>query len=305
MTSAAAGQQQAAPPPESREEAVFRGGVALVRIDAQVVDGRKLVAGLSREDFRILDEGTPQAIQYFGRDSEPLSLVILLDVSGSMKRQLEEITGVARRAMRVLGPSDQVAVVFFGREIRVAQEFTRDFDAAAGVIATALREKGVGAGTAINGALIATAKMAGASLANQPGRRAIVILTDNEGLNYRETDEATLQELFRADLVLNAIVTPKAKAPEPWRKGYSNPDFTPSDVFKLARETGGEVLRASKADESFQEMLERIRVRYSLHYHAPAGAAGETRKVVVELSDEARRRHPRATVRARSGYVVR
>lgn len=304
MASGAFAQQQPAAA-NAEEPAVFRAGVALVRVDAQVVDGKRPLTGLTKDDFRIFDEGVPQQVEYFGRDSEPLSLVLLLDVSGSMKRQLEEITTVARRAMRVLGPADRVAVLFFGREVKVAQEFTQDFDLAAGVIATALREKGVGAGTAINGAVISAAKMAGEKLMNRPGRRALVILTDNEGLNYRETDEMTLAALFGADLVLNAIVTAKTKPPEAWRKGYSNPDFTPSDVFKLARETGGEVLRASKADESFQEMLERIRVRYSLHYRAPEGAAGSTRKLTVELAAEARKRNPKAEVRARSGYLAR
>jgi hypothetical protein len=84
----------------------------------------------------------------------------------------------------------------------------------------------------------------------------------------------TLSTLFDADTVLNAIVTPNAKPPDPGKKGaYANPDFTPLDVFKLARETGGEVLKAESTGDAFREMMLRIRLRYSLHYRAPSGAS--------------------------------
>ena len=66
--------------------ATFRTGVADVRVDAQVVDGKNVVTGLTQDDFIVTDEGQPQKIVYFGRDSEPLSLVLLLDISGSMQR---------------------------------------------------------------------------------------------------------------------------------------------------------------------------------------------------------------------------
>ena len=130
-----------------------------------------------------------------------------------------------------------------------------------------------------------------------------MILTDNEGLNYQANDEQTLGALFDSDTVLNAIVTPNAKAPEAVKKGvYQNSDFTPSDVFKLARETGGEVLKAESTGEAFREMMLRIRLRYSLHYRAPEGQAGAARRIRVELSPEARKRFVKAEVRARTGY---
>jgi VWFA-related protein len=295
--------QQPTTPPASDETPVFRTGVAYVRVDAQVLDRQRPLTGLGRNDFVVLDAGQPQPLEYFGRDSEPLWVLLLLDVSGSMKKRLEEMSAVARKALRVLAPDDHVAVMFFGRNTKVAQEFTRETEPAAGAIGQATREKGVGAGTNINPSVINAAKYIREKAANLPGRRAIIILTDNEGLNYQVSDETTLAELFGADAVLNAIVTPGAKSPEA-AKGYANPDFTPSDVFRLARESGGEVMKAEKAGETFQQMLERIRVRYSLHYRAPGGTPGELRKIRVDLSPAARGRHGKAEVRARTGYVV-
>jgi len=90
---------------------VFRAGVTIVRVDAQVINGRQVVADLDQSSFRVFDEGVEQPIEYFGRDSEPLSLLLLLDVSGSMKRRLQEMAAVSRRALDALHDGDRVAVV--------------------------------------------------------------------------------------------------------------------------------------------------------------------------------------------------
>ncbi len=282
---------------------MFRSGVALVRVDAQVVQGRRVVDNLTKDDFQISDESRPQAIEYFGREAEPLWVVLLLDVSGSMHKRLDEMAAAGRQALRTLGPRDRVSVMFFGRRTFVAQDFTSNPEEAAPVIGQGRRNKDVGAGTNINPSVIDAARLMREKAANHRGRRAIVILTDNEGLNYQANDEQTLAALYDADTVLNAIVTPSAKPPDQAKNGaYSNPDFTPSDVFKLARETGGEVLKAERSGEAFQEMMMRIRLRYSLHYRAPEGQAGSLRRLRVELSPAAQKRFGKAEVRARAGY---
>ncbi|MBK5293653.1 MAG: VWA domain-containing protein [Acidobacteriia bacterium] len=289
----------------AQDAAVFRAGVQLVRVDAQVVDGRRVLGNLTAEDFQVFDEGVPQTITYFGRDTEPLWVLLLLDVSGSMHKRLAEMAVVARKALGSLGPQDRVSVVFFGRRIRISQEFTTDLDFAADAIGEAASERSVGSGTAINPSILEAASYMRRQAQSKPGRRAIVILTDNGGLNYQVTDERVLEELLAADAVLNAIVTQEAKPPGVAKKGvYVNPDFTPSDVFHLARQTGGEILRAERAGDTFREMMERIRTRYSLHYRSPQSSPGQVRKIRVELSAEARKRHARAEVRARSGYRV-
>jgi len=62
----------------------------------------RIVAGLKASDFQVLDEGQPQKIAYFGRESEPLDLVLLLDVSGSMYRHLEQLADAARASLKQL-----------------------------------------------------------------------------------------------------------------------------------------------------------------------------------------------------------
>jgi VWFA-related protein len=289
---------------QEQETPVFRSDVTMVRVDAQVVDGKRLVAGLGREDFEVFDEGQRQEVAYFGRESEPLDVLLLLDVSGSMRRYVEEMAQVAREALRQLHAADRVAVMLFSRRSKVSEEFTADFAEVAREMSAAVREQGLGAGTAINEALLAAAAYAGRQPA-RPGRRAILILTDNLGLNYQTPNEQVVRALYEADCVLNAIVARGGERPKPPRPGeYVNPDFTPSDVFRLAEETGGEAVKAERAGAAFQEMMERLRTRYSIHYRAPEAPAGSFRRIRVALSEAARKRLPRAEVRARAGYYA-
>jgi hypothetical protein len=97
----------------------------------------------------------------------------------------------------------------------------------------------------------------------------------------------------------------KQKRPEPAKPGqYVNPDFTPSDVFKLAEQTGGEAMEAGKIGESFRNIIERIRARYSIQYEAPPSEPGAFHRIRVELTPEARRHHRDAVVQARAGYYA-
>lgn len=287
----------------AQEEPVYRAGVSLVKLDVQVVSGGRLVTNLSRDDFIVLDEGQPQEIVYFGRESEPLWVLLLLDVSGSMGRFLQQMAAASREALSALNPGDHAAVMVFGRTAGVTADFTEDFAGVAATIGGAVKERRFGASTRLNAAIIEAARHMEAALAGETGRRAIVILTDNGGLNYQTPNETVARALFDADAVLNAIVVGNASPPREPRKGApANPNFTPSDVFALARETGGAVIEAKRAGAAFKDMMESVRTRYSIHYRAPAGPSGAFRRVEVQLAPAVRQRFPRSEVRARSGY---
>jgi hypothetical protein len=114
-----------------------------------------------------------------------------------------------------------------------------------------------------------------------------------------------IRELYAADATLNAILIGKQRRPDAPKPGaYVNPDFTPSDVFQLAKETGGEAMESRQAGDSFQLMIERIRTRYRLQYEAPPAEAGQLRHIRVQLAPAARARYPQAAIRARAGYYA-
>lgn len=285
------------------QETVFRAEVAVVRLDVQVTEDGRAVAGLTERDFVVRDEGVPQRILHFAHEAEPLDVLLLLDASGSMRRHLVQLARAARRAVRPLRPGDRVGVMFFSRRAATALEFTEDRGALERVLQEAVRPPDLGSGTAINASILAAAAYVREH--GGRGRRAILIVTDNEGLNYQTPDEEVVRALWGADCVLSAAVTGDAAPPEPPPAGVAlNPDFTPSDVFRLAAETGGEALRAEAAGEAFARLMERLRTRYSLHYRAPEAAPGSLRRITVDLAAEARRRHPGAVVVARRGYYA-
>ncbi len=276
--------------------------MALVKIDAQVVghNGR-VVPGLKQEDFAIFDDDRPQKIAHFGQDAEPLDLVLLLDVSGSMHRHLEQMAATAEAALKQLYPTDRVAVVLFAKRAEVREPLTQDLRAVEEEMRDTIHTESLGSGTAINAAIVRAAQY----LQKQPprGRRAVLIVTDNLSLNYRIPDEEVIHELYSADAVLNGMLIGKQRRPDLPKPGqYFNEDFTPSDIFKLAEQSGGEAMEAGKIGESFQHMIERIRARYSIQYAAPASKPGQFHHIRVDLTPEARSRHRNSVIRARAGY---
>jgi len=283
----------------------FTSGVSNVRIDVQVTQDNQLVTGLTKEDFAIFDDTRQQPIVYFGRESEPLSLLLLLDVSGSTRQYIEQIASVARTSLRFLRPKDRVAVMVFARNTRVRLPWTSDMAVVASELRTAVSDDTLGAGTNINESLLSAVSYVGET-AGESGRRAVLVVTDNLGLNYKSPDVPVVEALESADTVLNAIVIGKGKRPEAISGNtYRNPDFTSPDVFRISEQTGGEAVEADKAGQTFASMIERIRTRYSIHYNKPQTAHAGFHKVEVMLAPQARQRYPQAVLRYRKGYKVK
>ncbi len=199
--------------------------------------GKRVSADLKLEDFVVSDNGEPVVLTYFGREAEPLSLVLLLDVSGSMRRFVAEMSTAVSAALRALKAGDRVAVMAYGRRAQVQLEFSTDFAAVAAAVRGAALRNDTGAGTSTNEAVLAASQLLAAD--GGARRRAILVVTDNGGVNEGVPDEKVIREL--GGVVLNAIVVGKGERV----KGASvNPFYTSTDVFGLAEATGGEVVRA-------------------------------------------------------------
>jgi VWFA-related protein len=293
-------------PTKEEPMTIFRAEVSLVKVDFEVIERNGgAPKDFAKQDFAVFDENQPQPIVHLERQSVPLDLLLLLDISGSMRRSLEDVAAASRAALAQLHPGDRVALMLFSREARVVQPFTEDFTATQHKILDSIYKQSLGNGTLINESLIAAADY----VKQQPvkGRRAILIVTDNEGLNYKSPDAEVVRSMYAADTVLNAIVVRKGPRPPAVRPtGYTNPDFAPPDVYNISRQTGGEAVDGiGKINDVFQRMVGSIRARYFLQYAAPpVELAGKFRHIRVELSPEARRRHPGAVIHAREGYYA-
>src|ERR671911_3072110 len=105
---AAAGQQQP----------VFRGLGDVVRVFVTVTDrDGRLVTTLTRDDFEVRDEGKPQLITLFDNTPQPIRLIVMLDVSGSMEGNLPLLRAAAEHLFRRLVAEDRARVGTFGHEI--------------------------------------------------------------------------------------------------------------------------------------------------------------------------------------------
>ena len=286
------------------ETVTFKTGVSDVRVDVQVTDGNKLIKDLTKDDFAVSDEGQTQSIVSFSHGDEPVTLILLLDISGSMQKHIDEISMEARESLEHLRPGDRVAIMVFAKNTAVAQGFSDNLAETARNIGGAVKNWDVGTSTLINSAVMSAAHYM-EKHAGPGGRRAILILTDNLSMSYQLTDGQVIRELNKADTVFNAIITGRAIRPERLEPGKpANPDFTPANVYELAEQTGGEWVKAEHAGDSFKEMIERIRSRYMLAYHEPPSQPGHFRHIIVTLGETARKRYPAAELHSRSGYYA-
>src|SRR5256886_9144279 len=127
----------------------------LVVFDAQVIEkkSKRVIGDLTKNDFELSENGVRQQIGYFSRDELPLSIMLLLDVSGSVRPILHQIRDGALSALRHLKPDDQVAVMAFGTTSELVQDFTNDRSLVSQKIEAATTNDHLGRGTFLGPAL--------------------------------------------------------------------------------------------------------------------------------------------------------
>lgn len=339
-------------PAFAADEAVFRTDVSLVRVDVQVLDrDNRAITGLRPEDFVLREEGQPQQIRNFARENMAIDVLLLFDVSASMRPHVERIASAAHQAMHVLGDDDRVGIMVFDRATRVRLPFRANRNDVERELENMLREENFHGGTDITRGLLDAADYVRRN-GRKDARRAIVILTDDQ--TERDRDEERVgRALENANAVLMALIAPDAMA---YRRmgsgrrggsypsgggpsgggwpggggglggplggiilgrrggyggrggsggsgGYGGPHTKSAGTAEIARQSGGDSVAVEDAS-ALETTLDRIRQRYALHFHAPAGAKpGQERRIEVALSDSARRRYPDAEVRYRQVYM--
>ena len=113
--------------PAAWQQPVFRGAGDIVRVFVTVTDGDgRLVTSLTQADFTVRDEGKPQPIAVFDNSPQPVRLIVMLDVSGSMEGNLPLLRAAAGQLVARLRPDDGARIGTFGHEIAISPAFTRD-----------------------------------------------------------------------------------------------------------------------------------------------------------------------------------
>jgi VWFA-related protein len=166
----AATQSSQSPP---GQEPTFRGGVHTVSIYASVVDTEgRLVTDLTREDFEVYDDGKRQDLTLFANDLQPITVVIMLDRSGSVSQHFSLVRDAAQEFVANLNGADRARIGSFSKRVQVDPPvFTSDTDE----LVRILREELQGAGPT---PLWNAAGAAMRALAQEKGRRVVLMFTD-------------------------------------------------------------------------------------------------------------------------------
>jgi Ca-activated chloride channel homolog len=172
---------------------VFKRQVEEVVLHATVVDEqRRLVSGLDRSTFTVLDGGVSQAITSFRREDVPVAMGIVIDNSGSMREKREKINQAVMNLIRASNPQDQIFVVNFGQDPYLDQDFTSD----PRLLQAALHQVSAKGSTALYDAIIASA----VHLGNNPlEKRVLLVITDGQDNMSRETLQEASHRLQQAN----------------------------------------------------------------------------------------------------------
>jgi VWFA-related protein len=273
----------------------------LVVCDAQVVDKKtgRVISDLKKEDFVVTDNGVRQTIDYFSRDELPLSIILLLDVSRSVRPIIHDVRDGALNALLRLKPDDQVAVMTFAVRTSLAQDFTKDRALAARKIQEATETDVLGNGTFLPSALQEAAfHMESAKTPNS--RRVIIVVTDNIAPGG---DKQTLNDILESGAVVYGLIARAAIG-----KVFNIVSFGQiKAVNKYAEETGGEVMGADKkeVDDKLGVMIDRLRARYAIGFRpSDISETGQFRPVKITIST-AKKRKEKPIVLTRRGYYQR
>jgi len=307
-------------------EPVFRTTSELVLVDVQVVNNKTRTAAtsLSKEHFQVFDEVAPQTISFFSRDELPLSLVMLFDVTDTVRPVIRRLSTTARTALEHLKPEDEVAVMICSASATLVDGFTTDRERTMEAIGRAAAAKSDEA-SFFNDDLYRAAEQS-AKASNPSSRRVVIWFTDGLPNIPSERMQATFgksvpkgelhteAEAFRMLHESGTVVTPMILKSSISLAAYtfgmllsgppskSNP---PGDAHKYAELTGGQAfpMRGKNVDERLAVMIDSLRSRYTIGYRpAESKPAGSYCKLRVALAPGVPLRVKEWSVLAREGY---
>jgi VWFA-related protein len=266
------------------QDVTFKAGVDLVTLLATVRDRQgRIVRDLNKDDFVLTEDGAPQTISFFSRESDlPLTVGLLVDTSRSQQHVLEP----ERRASftfldHVLREQDLAFVLHFDTRVEVLQGFTSSRDQLAAAF-DQLRIPG-----RVSTLLYDAIRQASDDLMRkQAGRKAFILLSDGVDYGSHTSPTSAIEFAQRADTIIYSIwFAEKPVAYRPLKAAAQGIYLNHGKhiMERLAQETGGRFFEVSKSEsieEIYNRIEEELRNQYSLGYtpsHAPE--TGQYRKI--------------------------
>ena len=326
------------PTSPQQSDKVFTSDVKVVNVFATVRDKKgQIEKDLKQDDFTIDEDGRPQTIRYFAKESNlPLTLGLLVDTSGSMRRLIETERGASFKFLdQVLREDKDVAfLIHFDYEIELLQDLTSSRkllqDALSQLSASngpQLQQRGQqnpypnsgGGGRQRGGTTLYDAILLGSNelMKKQTGRKAIILLTDGDDNGSKSTMTEAISAAQRADTMCYAIRFADESSNQNRFGGFSAPGMgrrsggrQPQQqshgdgkkvLERIAQETGGGYFEGGKKqslDDIYREIQDELRNQYSLGY-TPDKNAGPGYRAVRVLT-----KNKNLVVQSRDGYYA-
>jgi VWFA-related protein len=285
-----------------------------VKVPVSVFDKQgSLIPDLSRDDFKLFDEGEPREIENFLLDSAPIHALLLLDVSGSLSEELQEIRRAALEFSDAFDREDRISLVSFSDKVVLLRDWTNRRKH----IKKGLKKLKTGYRTALYDAL---KQMIETQFKGVDGRRVIIVLTD--GLdNESDADlESVASDFVSSDISLYIVSRTRLlqeKVRDSARVEFLNQvmknvlsddgDYV-SLFFKrkeatmrqLAETTGGRVFFPEHLEELttvYSEVAEELKQQYVLTFRSPSSSEKEFHSIQLDCTRDIGRLHYRKQYR--------
>ncbi len=261
----------------------------LVVLNALIRDANgRIVSGLKKELFSILENGVEQPISLFSPEETPFAAVILIDTSGSMEQSVSLARSAAIRFLDGIRPDDHVAIYKFDSKVSLVQDFSNSRDISEKIYD--IRAYGM---TALNDAVFKAAE----ALRDRPEkRRAIVVLSDGADNQSSRSASRALREAMAANAVIYTVdmASPTGSQNQRQQNRGALRNFAERTGGQFVAAPGGVAMR-----EAFENIVKELGEQYTLGY-SPLNEKkdGKWREIELRVS------RPGLTIRTRKGYTA-
>lgn len=276
----------------------FKSGVDVVRVDVSAMRGRTPIAGLKAENFALTDNGVLQDVESATLDDLPISVSLVLDVSGSVAgEELAHLIDAGQQLVRTLRPDDRASLITFSQQVLLDVPLTGDVSAVGKALA-GLEGKGA---TSLNDAIHVAMNLRPLDTS----RAVIIVFSDGADNLSWSRPAALIDEVRKTGVVIHAIELQldsgealRPSSPALLSQGFV--DRIPV-LQALTLQAGGRVWSAKSPRDLkalFTQALEEMRARYLLTYSPKGVPQDGWHELKVSL------KNARGDVTARPGYFV-
>jgi len=273
----------------------------LVSVALNVVDEHGApVPGLAVDDFELAEDGKPQKISFFDKESTtPLQIVLAIDGSGSVMPDDRLERDAAKSFVRsLLRPQDRLDLMSFSDDVAELVSFTND----AKRIDSGLGKVVRGDATALYDAVYLASQRLTEEPSTNGARRVVVLITDGENTTRHGSYDAALEQAERAGAMIYSLIIVPIEADAGRNTGGEHA------LIQMASDTGGKyyyVVDKQDLAPAFMHVSDDLRTQYTVGYYAPRRGvdSSDLRHIHLQLKDPALR--AKYTLRYRTSYYAR